>query len=167
MTDEQEKTFKKKDLIERLNKAKDRLSQSFPNIQQTIKTSDVIGTARKMIDPKNFEKISDGLKKLADVKLPQSIFKQFASDLQLKDLLAKVEAIVAKANLTFAKTVSKDTLPTETLPNNTLSNEPPSEKASLKKTPPKEARSKKTVSKKTPSKKKTKRPLKRRARTLS
>jgi hypothetical protein len=167
MTDDPEKTFKKKDVIERLNKAKDRLQQSFPEIQQLIKTSDLVGTARKIIDPKNFEKISDGLKKLADAKSPQSIFKQAVSDLQLKDLLAKVGALVAKANLTFAKTVSKDTLPTETFANNTPSNEPPSEKAGLKKTPSKEARLKKTVSKKTPSKKKAKRSLKRRARTLS
>lgn len=144
-----------------------RPQRSFPEIQQLIKTSDVVGTARKIIDPKNFEKISDGLKKLADAKSPQSIFKQAVSVLQLKDLLAKVGALVAKANLTFAKTVSKDTLPTETFANNTPSNEPPSEKAGLKKTPSKEARLKKTVSKKTPSKKKAKRSLKRRARTLS
>ena len=49
MTDDPEKTFKKKDVIERLNKAKDRLQQSFPEIQQLIKTSDLVGTARKII----------------------------------------------------------------------------------------------------------------------
>ena len=89
MTDDQEKAFKK-DLIERLDKAKGRLQQSFPEIQQLIKTSNVVEAARKIIDP------------------AQSIFKQFASDIQLKDLLAKAEALVAKANLTVAKTVSRD-----------------------------------------------------------
>ncbi|MGZ4964832.1 MAG: hypothetical protein ACXWC8_19930 [Limisphaerales bacterium] len=166
MTDDQGKTFKK-DVIERFDKAKGRLQQSFPEIQQLIKTSNVVEAARKIIGPTNIERISDGLKKLADAKLPQSIFKQFASDLQLKDLLAKAEALVAKANLTFAKTVSRDTLPTETFPNETPPNELPSKKAGLKKTPSKGTRLKKTVSKKTLSKKKTKRPLKRRVKTLS
>lgn len=131
-----------------------RPQRSFPEIQQLIKTSDVVGTARKIIDPKNFAKISDGLRKLADTKLPHSIIKQVASDLQLKDLLAKAEELVAKANLTFAKTVSRDTLP----------NELPSKKAGSEKT---EARLKKTASKKAPSKKKTKRSFKRRVKKLS
>src|SRR5260221_3359142 len=116
MTDDQGKTLKK-DIIERLSKAKGRLQQSFPEIQQFIKTSDFAETARKIIDPKNIEMISDGLKKLADAKLPHSIIKQAALDLQLKELLAKIEALVAKANFTFAKSVSKVTLPTETSPN--------------------------------------------------
>jgi hypothetical protein len=88
MTDDQGKTLKE-GFIDRLEKAKGRLQQSFPEIQQLIKTSDLVGTARKIIDPKNFEKISDGLKKLADAKSPQSIFKQAVSDLQLKDLWQK------------------------------------------------------------------------------
>jgi hypothetical protein len=121
MTDDQGKTFKK-DVIDRLDKAKGRLQQSFPEIQQLIKTSNVLEAARKIIDPTNI-RISDGLKKLSDAELPQSIFKQFASDLQLKDLLAKAEALVAKANLTFAKTVSKDTIPTEPFTNDTPSKE--------------------------------------------
>jgi hypothetical protein len=148
MTDDHGKTFKK-NVIDRFDRAKGRLQQSFPEIQQLIKTSHVVEAARKIIDPTNIERISDGLKKLADAKLPQSIFKQFASDLQLKDLLANAEALVAKANLTFAKTVSKDTLPTETPPN-----ESPAKKAGLKKTPSRKTRLKKTVSKKAPSKKK-------------
>jgi hypothetical protein len=148
MTDDHGKTFKK-NVIDRFDRAKGRLQQSFPEIQQLIKTSNVVEAARKIIDPTNIERISDGLKKLADAKLPQSIFKQFASDLQLKDLLANAEALVAKANLTFAKTVSKDTLPTETPPN-----ESPAKKAGLKKTPSRKTRLKKTVSKKAPSKKK-------------
>jgi hypothetical protein len=94
----------------------------YPEIQQLIKTSNVLEAARKIIDPTNI-RISDGLKKLSDAELPQSIFKQFASDLQLKDLLAKAEALVAKANLTFAKTVSKDTIPTEPFTNDTPSKE--------------------------------------------
>ena len=157
MTDDQGKTFKK-DVIERFDKAKGRLQQSFPEIQQLIKTSNVVEAARKIIDPANIDRISDGLKKLADAKLPQSILKQFASDLQLKDLLAKAGALVAKANLTFSKTASKDTPPTETFPNETSSDEP-SKKARLKKTPSKGVRLKKTL-KKTPSKKRKKRPLK-------
>ena len=38
MTNDQERAFKK-DLIDRLDKAKGRLQQSFPEIQQRIKTS--------------------------------------------------------------------------------------------------------------------------------
>jgi hypothetical protein len=38
MTNDQERAFKK-DLIDRLDKAKGRLQQSFPEIQQLIKTS--------------------------------------------------------------------------------------------------------------------------------
>ncbi len=138
MTDDQEKAFKK-DLMERLDKAKGRLQQSFPEIQQLIKTSTVVEVARKIIDP------------------AQSIFKQFADDIQLKDLLAKAEALVAKAT----KTVSKDARPTETFLNETPANELPSKKAVLKRTPSKGVRSKKSL------KKKTKRPLKRRAKTRS
>ncbi|HEY6859812.1 MAG TPA: hypothetical protein VI358_08515 [Pseudolabrys sp.] len=161
MADDHGKTFKK-GVIDRFGRAKGRLKQSFPEIQQLIKTSNVVEAARKIIDPTNIEKISDGLKKLADAKLPQSIFKQFASDIQLKDLLAKAEALVAKTNLTFAKTVSKDTLPAETPPN-----ESAAKKAGLKKTPSTKTRLKKTVSKKVLSKKKKKRSIKRRVRTLS
>lgn len=139
----------------------------FAEIRQLIKTSDVVETAKNLIDRKNIERISDGLKKLADAKLPHSIIKQAVNDLQLKELLAKAEALVAKANLTFPKTVSKDTLPTETFPNDTPSNELPSKEAGLKKTPSKDARLKKTVPKKAPSKKKTKRSVKRRVITLS
>src|SRR5215471_7351956 len=122
MTDDQERAFKK-DLIDRLDKAKGRLQQSFPEIQQLIKTSNVVEAARKIIDP------------------AQSIFQQFASDIQLKDLLAKAEALVANANLTFAKAVFKDTPPTETFLNEAPANELPSKKAAkkarLKKTPKK------------------------------
>lgn len=148
MTDDQEKAFKK-DLIDRLDKAKGRLQQSFPEIQQLIKTSNVVETARKIIDP------------------AQSIFKQFANDIQLKDLLAKAKALVAKANLTVTKTVLKDTPLTGTFPNETPTNELPSNKASLKKAPSKEARPKKPLKKKTPLKKNTKPPLKRKMRTPS
>ena len=146
MTDDQEKVFKK-DLMERLDKAKGRLQQSFPEIQQLIKTSNVVEAARKIIDP------------------AQSIFKQFASDFQLKDLLAKAEALVARANLTVAKAVSRDTPPAETSPNETPVNKLPAKRASLKKAPSKGVRPKKSL-KKTPLKKK-KRPSKRRVKTPS
>ena len=148
MTDDQEKAFKK-DLIDRLDKAKGRLQQSFPEIQQLIKTSNVVETARKIIDP------------------AQSIFKQFANDIQLKDLLAKAKALVAKADLTVTKAVLKDTPLTGTFPNETPANELPSNKASLKKAPSKGVRPKKLLKKKTPLKKNTKPPLKRKMRTPS
>ena len=134
MTDDQEKAFKK-DLIDRLDKAKGRLQQSFPEIQQLIKTSNVVETARKIIDP------------------AQSIFKQFANDIQLKDLLAKAKALVAKADLTVTKAVLKDTPLTGTFPNEAPANELPSNKASLKKAPSKGVRPKKLLKKKTPLKK--------------
>jgi hypothetical protein len=107
MFDDHEKTFKK-DVIERLGKAKGRLRQSFPEIQQLIKTSNVVEAARKLIGPAH------------------SIFQQFAEDVQLKDLLAKAEAIVVKANLTVAKTGSKDSSPAETFQNETSANVFPS-----------------------------------------
>jgi hypothetical protein len=147
MTDDQEKAFKK-DLIDRLDKAKGRLQQSFPEIQQLIKTSNVVETARKIIDP------------------AQSIFKQFANDIQLKDLLAKAKALVAKADLSVTKTVLKDAPLTGTFPSETPTNELPPSKASLKKAPPKGVRPKKPL-KKTPFKKNTKPPLKRKMRTPS
>src|ERR1039458_890641 len=156
MTNDHKKTFKG-DVIERLNKAKGRLQQSVPEIRQLIKTSHVVETARKIIDPKNIERISDGLKKLADANLPHTIIKQAVIDFQLKDLFAKAEALVAKANPIIAKMFSKDPLPTEMPTNETSSNETPSKKVRLKKPPSKETRLKNTASKKTPSKKKTKR----------
>jgi hypothetical protein len=147
MADDHEKTFKK-DVIERLGKAKGRLRQSFPEMQQLIKRSNVVEAARKIIDPAH------------------SIFQQFADDVQLKDLLAKAEAIVVKANLTVAKPVSKDTSPAETFQNETPANVFPSKKAVLKKAPSKGLRPKKPL-KKMPSKNKAARPLKRIVKTLS
>ena len=147
MTDDQEKAFKK-DLIDRLDKAKGRLQQSFPEIQQLIKTSNVVETARKIIEP------------------AQSVFRQFANDIQLKDLVAKAKALVATADLTVMKAVLKDTPLTRTFPNETPTNELPSNKASLKKAPPKGVRQKKPL-KKTPLKKNTRPPLKRKMRTPS
>jgi hypothetical protein len=146
MTDDQGKTLKE-EFIDRLEKAKGRLQQSFPEIQQLIKTSNAVEVARKIIDP------------------AQSIFKQFADDIQLKDLFAKAEALVANANLTFTKAASKDTPPTETFRDETSSNES-SKKAGVKKTRSKGTRLKKRC-RKTLSKKKKKRALKRRVKTLS
>jgi hypothetical protein len=147
MMHDQGKTLKE-EFIDRLEKAKGRLQQSFPEIQQLIKTSNAVEVARKIIDP------------------AQSIFKQFADDIQLKDLFAKAEALVANANLTFTKAVSKDTPPTETFRDETSSNES-SKKAGVKKTRSKGTSLKKAVPKKTLSKKKKKRALKRRVKTLS
>ena len=148
MKGDQEKTLKK-EFIDRFDKAKGRIQQSFPEIQQLIKTSNVVEAARKIIDPAH------------------SIFQQFASDIQLKDLWAKAEALVAKADLAFAKAVSKDAVQAEIVPDAASSSEPPSQKVEFGKAPSKKARLKKTVLKKTPSKKNTKRPLKRKMRTPS
>ena len=141
MTDNQGKTLKK-DFIDRFDKAIGRLQQSVPEIQRFIKASNVVEAARKIIDP------------------AQSIFRQFADDIQLKDIFAKAEALVANANLTFTKAVSKGAPPTETFRDETSSNES-SKKAEVKKTPSKGRRSKKAVPKKTLSKKSKKRSLKR------
>ena len=92
MTDDQGKT-PKKEFGDRLGKAKGRLQQSFPEIRQLVRTSNAVDVARKIIDP------------------AQSIFRQFADDIQLKDLLAKAESIVANANRAFTKPVSKETPP--------------------------------------------------------
>ena len=123
MTDNQGKTLKK-DFIDRFDKAIGRLQQSVPEIQRFIKASNVVEAARKIIDP------------------AQSIFRQFADDIQLKDLFAKAEALVANANLTFTKAVSKGAHPTETFRDETSSKES-SKKAEVKKTPSKGRRSKK------------------------
>jgi hypothetical protein len=141
MTDDQGKT-PKKEFGDRPGKAKGRLQQSFPEIRQLVRTSNAVDVARKIIDP------------------AQSIFRQFADDIQLKDLLAKAESIVANANRAFTKPVSKETPPTETFRHETPSNEP-SKKAAVKKAPSKGTRLKKSVPKKTLPKKKTKRAPKR------
>ena len=142
MTDDQGKT-PKKEFGDRLGKAKGRLQQSFPEIRQLVRTSNAVDVARKIIDP------------------AQSIFRQFADDIQLKDLLAKAESIVANANRAFTKPVSKDTPPAEAFRHETSSNEPPAKKAGLKKTPSKGTRLKKAVPKKALSKNKKKWPSKR------
>jgi hypothetical protein len=148
MADDQEKAFKK-EFMERLDKAKGRLQQSFPEIQQLIKTSKVVEVARKIVDP------------------AQSIFKQFADDIQLKDLFVKAEALIAKSNLTVTKTISNDTPPTKTFPNETPAHELPSKKPSLRGAPSKGARPKKPLKKRTASKKRKKRPSKQRAKAPS
>ena len=141
MTDDQKKTSKKED---RLDKAKGRLQQSFPemfpDIQQLIRTSNAVDVARKIIDP------------------AQLLLRQFADDIQLKDLIAKAESLVANANLTFTKAVSKDAPPTQTFRDETPSNES-SKKAAVRKAPSKGTRLKKAAPKKTlPTKKKKRAP---------
>src|SRR5689334_6900835 len=84
MADDQGKIGKEQ-VSGRLDKAKGRLQQSLPDIQQLVRASGALDVARKIIDP------------------AQSIFRQFADDIQLKDLLAKAEALVAS--------VSKDAPP--------------------------------------------------------
>lgn len=140
MADDRKKTLKEES-GDRLEKAKGRLQQSFPEIQQRIRTSNAVDVARKIIDP------------------AQSLFRQFADDIQLKDLIAKAEALVANANLTFTKAAPKDTAATETFRDETPSSEP-SKKAAVRKTPSKGTRLKKAVPKK-----KKKRAPKRRVKT--
>ena len=126
MTDDQEKT-KKEAFVGRLEKTKGRLQQSFPEIQQRVRTSNAVEVA-------------------------QSIFRQFADDIQLKDLLAKAEALLA--------TVSKETAPAQTFRDVTPSAE--SSGTAPRKTPAKRARVKKAQPKKTVSKKKKPAPKHRR-----
>jgi len=144
MTDDQNKTAKKES-PDRLGKAQGRLQQSFPEIRQLIKTSNALDVARKIIDP------------------AQSIFRQFADDIQLKDLLAKAEALVANSNLAFTKAVSKQSPPAETLQDRTASKES-SREAGIKKGLSNRARPKKAAPK-TALPKKKKRPPKRKVKT--
>jgi hypothetical protein len=110
----------------RIEKAKGRLQPSFPEIQQRTSSA---------------------------VEIAQSIFRQFADDIQLKDLLAKAEALVTKA-------ASTDTAATETFRDVTPSNEV-SNRSGAKKT---RARLKKAAPKKAAPKKKKRAP-KRKAKT--
>jgi hypothetical protein len=134
--------------MSRLEKAKGRLQQSFPEIQHLIKTSNAVDVARKIIDP------------------AQSIFRQFADDIQLKDLLAKAEALVARSDLAFAKSFSKDAPPAPAFRDTASSGESAKE-AGVKKTPSRRARPKKAAPKKTLSKTKKKRAPRRKAKAHS
>ena len=145
MADDRKKTFKKAS-IDRLGKAKGRLQQSFPEIQQRFRTSSAVDAAQKIIGP------------------AQLLLRQFADDIQLKDLLAKAESLVANANLAFTKSVSKDTPATDTFRAGTPSSESAKE-AAARKTPSKRTRLKKAAPRKTLSKKKKKRAPKRRVKT--
>src|SRR5262245_50156401 len=142
MTDDRGKSKKEK----RLEKAKGRLQQSLSQIPQRVRTSSAVDVARKIIDP------------------AQSIFRQFADDIQLKDLLAKAEALVANAERTFKNAAWKETPPAETLRDVTPSTES-SKTTGVKKTPSKDARLKKAAPKKTSSKKKKKPAPKRKVKT--
>src|SRR4029078_6549119 len=139
MTDDRTKTSKKE---VRLEKARGRLQQSFPEIQQLIKTSNAVDVARKTIHTE-----------------PQ-LFKQFADDIQLKDLLAKAEELFA-TNLGLPKAAPKAAPATQAFRDEPSSNES-SGRVAVKKTPSKGSRLKKEVPKKTLSKKKTTRAPKRR-----
>ena len=131
MTDDRKKTSKKED---RLEKARGRLQQSFPEIQQLIKTSNAVDVARKIIDP------------------AQSLFKQFADDIQLKDLLAKAEELFA-TNLGLPKGAPKAAPATQAFRDEPSSNE--SSRVAVRKTPSKRVRLKKAVPKTLSKKKKT------------
>jgi hypothetical protein len=138
MPDDQDKP-KKEAFIDRAGKAKVRLQQSLPEIQHLMRTSNA-------------------------VEMAQSIFRQFADDIQLKDLLAKAEALVANTNRTFTRPAPTDASPAETLRDVTPSNNFPRE-APVKKTKSKRARPKKAAPKKTASKKKKKPAPRRKAKT--
>jgi hypothetical protein len=147
MTDDREKT-KKEESADRAGKGKGRLQQPFPEIQQLIRATNAADVARKIIDP------------------AQAIFRQFADDIQLKDLLAKAEELVANTNLAFTKPGSKDTPLTQTFRDVTPPSESPKE-AQEKKIPAKRARLKKAAPKKTVSKKKKTRAPKRKLKARS
>jgi hypothetical protein len=140
MTDDRGKT-KRDVLIDRAGKAKGRVQQSLPEIQHLIKTSGAVEVA-------------------------QSIFRQFADDIQLKDLLAKAESLVANTNRTFSKAAPKDVSPAQTFRSEAPSSEP-SGKSAIKKSQSKKARPKKAAPKKTSSTKKKTRTPKRRAKARS
>src|SRR4029079_12410697 len=127
MPDDREKT-KRDVFIDRAGRAKGRLQQSLPEIQQRIKASGAVEVA-------------------------QSIFRQFADDIQLKDLLAKAESLVANTNRTFTKAAPKDVSPTQAFRNEAPASEP-SGKSAIKKSQSKKARPKKAAPKKTSSTKK-------------
>jgi hypothetical protein len=148
MTDDRKKTFKEEP-AGRLEKAKGRLQQSFPEIQHLVRTSNALEVARKIIDP------------------AQLLFRQFADDIQLKDLIAKAESLVANANLAFTKTGSKEPPPEQTFRDETPSNEPSRKAAAVRKKPSKAARLKKAAPKKTPLKNKKKPAPKRKVKTRS
>lgn len=136
MTDDGGKSRKE---LGRLEKAKGRLQRSFPEIQQLIRTSGAVDVA-------------------------QSIFRQFADDIQLKDLLAKAQALVANTDRAVTNPDPKDITPAQTFRDETSSNES-SRKIGIKKALAKGARRKKAVPKKTVSSKKKKRAPKRKVKT--
>ena len=144
MTDDRGKTGKQ--FIDRLEKAKGRLRQSFPGMQQRVRTSGAAGIARQIIDP------------------ARSVFRQFADDIQLKDLFAKAEALVASADPASAKAVPEETDQTPALRGETPSSRF-SRKAGTRKAASKQARAKKAAPKKTFPKKKKPTP-KRKAKRL-
>jgi hypothetical protein len=119
---------RKEEFVGRLEKAKGRLHQSVPEIRQRVRTSSAVDIA-------------------------QSIFRQFADDIQLKDLLAKAGALVANAERTFTKAGAKDAPPTAMFWDETPASES-SRSAVARKT--KAARLRKAAPKKTSSKKKKK-----------
>jgi hypothetical protein len=147
MMDDRKKTLKEEP-ADRLGKAKGRLQRSFPEIQQRFRTSNAVDVARKIIDP------------------AQLLFRQFADDIQLKDLLAKAESLVANANLALTRTVLKEPPPAGTFRDQAPSNEP-ARKAAARKTPSKATRLKKAAPKTTPSKSRKKRAPKRKMKTRS
>jgi hypothetical protein len=124
----------------------------------------IVSTSRAEDSERYVTNVVEAARKVIDSA--HSIFQQFASDIQLKDLSAKAEALVAKGSPTVATVVLRNTAPTEAPPSESPANKLPSKKAVLKKSPSKGARPKKPP-KKTPSKKKTKRLLKRKIKTLS
>ena len=132
-------TTRKDELVGRIEKAKGRLQQSSSEIQHRARTSSA-------------------------VEIAQSIFRQFADDIQLRDLLAKAEALVAKAERASPKAVSKDITPTVTFPDAAPARES-LKHAGARKTSSKRARPKKAAPKKTLSKKKKKPVPKRKTKT--
>lgn len=117
---------------QRLDKAKGRL-QPFPDIQR--------------------------IRRSGAVEIAQSLFRQFADDIQLKDLLAKAEALVTKAG-------SKEPPPSAAL-RDVTSSSGSSKSVGAKKTPSKRAHPGKARPMKMSSKKKKKPAPKRKVKTRS
>jgi hypothetical protein len=115
MTDDRGKSKKEK----RFEKAKGRLQQSFP-VQHLVRRSGA-------------------------VEIAQSLFRQFADDIQLKDLLAKAEALVVGSKDAPPTAMFRDVTPANESPKSVEENKTPSKGARLRKAAPKKASSKKTT----------------------
>jgi hypothetical protein len=127
----------KRGIIESPNKANGLLQQSLLEIAQLLKNANVVEKAIKIIDPKNIESISDGLKKLVDAEFPRIMIKHAISDFQLNDIASTVKAFIEKADsaATSNEMSSKDTSSKKVRAKKPLSKKISFNKKGSKKTP--------------------------------